>query len=138
MEEVRLGLKLHPNQQSIHESNARFKVIKAGKRFGKTKWALFEIAQKAAAKPGGLFWYTAPTYRQAKSIAWIDLKQMIPRRMLTKCLENDLTMQLTQGARIELKGEDNQDTLRGTAIDGLVRDEVAQSTDYACHALRTS
>lgn len=127
--EVRLNIILHENQKLVHSSTAKYKTIKAGKRFGKTKWAIFEIAQRAGETPGGLFWYTAPFYRQAKEIAWTGLKWMIPGQIVKRYYDSDLVVEFKNQARIQLKGEDNPDSLRGIEIDGLVRDEVALNRD---------
>ena len=45
------------------------------RRFGKTFLALTELI-RAAWGPGRKAWYVAPTYRQAKRVAWKALKQM--------------------------------------------------------------
>jgi len=70
---TKLNIKLHANQQNIHDNARQFTVIKAGKRFGKTKLAIYRTLQKAGNLPDGNVWYVAPTYRQAKQIAWWEL-----------------------------------------------------------------
>ena len=116
MQQITVSLKfnLHENQKKIHDSPARFKIVKAGKRFGKTKWALFEIAQMAGKIPNGTFWYIAPTYGMAKDIAWRDLKLMLPKSILKKVLETELSIELINNSLIRLKGADNPDSLRGS------------------------
>src|SRR3990167_1455809 len=91
--EARLNITLHENQQRVHESNARFKVVKAGKRFGKSKWAVFEICQWAGRKNGGVFWYIAPTFGQAADIAWHDLLNIMPAPLIERKLETKLTLE---------------------------------------------
>src|SRR5947209_6581810 len=56
-------------QGQVFCSDKRFRVLVAGRRFGKTYLALVELCQ-AAWGPGRLAWYVAPTYKQAKRIAW--------------------------------------------------------------------
>lgn len=76
-------------------------------------------------KPGSVIWYVAPTYRQAKSIFWERLKQVVPRGYWLKAPnESDLKMWLSNGTTIELKGADNPDSLRGVAVDAFFLDEL--------------
>ena len=79
---------------------------------------------KFARKPRRLIWYVAPSYRMAKQIMWPDLVESIPRAWVRKYNETILTITLVNGSRIELKGADNPDTLRGVGIHYLVMDEV--------------
>ena len=65
------------NQLEIINDPHRFKVVVAGRRWGKTHFALIEAYLKATAKNKQLIWYIAPTYRQAKEIAWTILKNYI-------------------------------------------------------------
>ena len=71
-----------------------------------------------------LIWYVAPSYRMAKQIMWPELVESIPRSWVRKYNETILTITLVNGSKIELKGADNPDTLRGVGIHFLVMDEV--------------
>ena len=68
-------LPLHQRQLEVYLSKARFRVLVAGRRFGKTHLALVEMLQ-AAQSPGRLVWYVGPNDHQSKSIAWERLKQL--------------------------------------------------------------
>ena len=98
------------------------------RRFGKTYLALTELCQ-AAWKPGRLAWYVAPTYKQAKRIAWKPLKQMTrPYWALETLNETDaLRIELISGGTICLRElPTNYDqALRGDGLDFLVLDEYA-------------
>lgn len=61
----RPGLVLTPAQKQIDKSRARFKVVKAGRRFGKTKYAVRWQIIKAIEIAGEDHYYVAPTYRMA-------------------------------------------------------------------------
>jgi hypothetical protein len=102
---IPLNISLHANQKVLHNSPARYKTVKAGKRFGKTKWAIFEILQKAGLKPG-VYWYTAPYFNHAKTIAWYELLWILPPKLIRRKLENELMIELINGSRIYLKGEE--------------------------------
>ncbi len=79
---------------------------------------------KFARKKKRLIWYVAPSYRMAKQIMWPELVEAIPRAWVRKYNETILTITLVNGTKIELKGADNPDSLRGVGIHYLVMDEV--------------
>ena len=126
-------LELKPAQWDVFLSDARFRVLVAGRRFGKTFLALAELCQ-AAWKPGRLVWYVAPTYKQAKRIAWSALKQMTRRYWKKTPNETDLRIELVTGGTIALRGADNFDSLRGDGLDFLVLDEYASMDPRALDA----
>ena len=66
-------ISLKPPQSSVFTCDSRFRVLAAGRRFGKTFLACTELC-RAAWGPGRVAWYVAPTYKQAKWIAWKPLK----------------------------------------------------------------
>jgi len=128
--EVKLDFVLHENQRRIHDSPALYKVAKCGKRFGKSRWAIFSLTQAAGLKPGGVFWYISPTYRQCKNIAWREFKKLIPHQYIKRMVENELLITLINDASIQLIGADNEDSLRGPKLDGVVLDECAYINKY--------
>lgn len=114
---------LHNKQMEVFKSRHRFKVVVAGRRWGKSQLAKICLI-KYARKPKRLIWYVAPSYRMAKQIMWPELVETIPRAWVKKYNETILTITLINGSRIELKGADNPDSLRGVGIHYLVMDEV--------------
>jgi hypothetical protein len=81
---------------------------------------------KHARLPNRTVWYVAPTYRQAKMIAWKKLKnKLLDLRWVSKINETELSIELKNGSTISLKGADNYDSLRGVGLDYLVIDEFA-------------
>lgn len=112
-------------QQQIVDAPQRFKVVVAGRRFGKTHLSIRELC-KHAKEPDRTVWYVAPTYRQAKMITWKKLrKKLVELRWAKKINETELTVELKNGSTISLKGADNYDSLRGIGLDYLVLDEFA-------------
>jgi hypothetical protein len=71
------------------------------------------------------FAYIAPTFKQAKSIAWDYMKQFTAKIPATRFNETELRVDLPNGARITLLGAENSDGLRGIYLDGCVIDEYA-------------
>ena len=118
----------HPHQKEIISDNHRFKVVVCGRRFGKTTFAVNELLYHALTKENSVYWYVGPTYRQAKMIAWRmleDILSKLPPELVAKKNEAELVLTLANGSRIEVKGADNEDSLRGVALDGVVMDEYA-------------
>ena len=112
-------------QQTIVEAPQRFKVVIAGRRFGKTHLSVRELC-KAARLPDKEVWYVAPTYKQAKMIVFKKLrKKLLDLRWVSKINETSLSFELKNGSTISLKGADNYDSLRGVGLDFLVMDEFA-------------
>lgn len=112
-------------QKTIAEDKARFRVVVAGRRFGKTHLAIRELCYHAK-DPGKECWAVMPTYRQAKQVVWRKLKkQLQDLRWTEKVNESELTITLRNGSTIALKGADNYDSLRGVGLDFIVLDEFA-------------
>lgn len=117
-------------QWSVFNSNARFRVLVAGRRFGKTYLSIVELC-RAAWSPGRLAWYVAPTYKQAKRVAWKALKQITRPYWVSTPNETDLRIELVNGGTICLRGADNYDSLRGDGLDFVVLDEYASMAPEA-------
>jgi hypothetical protein len=118
-------------QQSIADSKSRFRVVVAGRRFGKTHLAIRELCFHAK-EPNKEVWYVAPTYRQSKQIVWRKLKNKLQDlRWAKKINEAELTITLKNNSTISLKGADNADSLRGVGLDFMVMDEFADISEEA-------
>lgn len=116
---------LSSGQSIITDSDARFKVVVAGRRFGKTFLAMRELA-KHARLPGQATFYVAPTYRQAKQTVWKPLKaKLLALNWISKINESDLTIELVNGSTISLRGSDKPDSMRGVGLSHLVCDEFS-------------
>ena len=75
------------------------------------------------------FAYIAPTFKQAKSIAWDYIKQFSEKIPGVRFNETELRVDLPNSARITLLGSENCDGLRGIYLDGCVIDEYANVND---------
>ena len=116
---------LSPAQQTIVDDPARFRVVIAGRRFGKTHLSIRELCWHAK-EPGKDVWYVTSSYRQAKQIVWKKLKHRLQDlRWAEKVNESELSIELKNGSTISLKGADNADSLRGVGLDFIVLDEFA-------------
>ena len=121
---------LKPAQSSVFACDSRFRVLAAGRRFGKTYLGCTELCRAAWGKDR-LAWYVAPTYKQGKRVAWNPLKQMTRPFWASPPNETDLRIELTNGGTIALRGADNYDALRGDGLDFVVLDEYASMAPAA-------
>lgn len=132
------NVQFHPGQVAIHNSKARFKVVAAGRRFGKSHFAAFNLGIEAlrttndqgyalTAEHG--VYYIAPTFDQAKRVMWPKLREILGYHkkggLIVKENTNDGWIELVSGRRIFIKGADNPDSLRGIALSYVVLDEYA-------------
>ena len=123
-------LRYHPEQHRLWHSDARFCVIAAGRRSGKTEiGGKRKPIKKAFAKMKFIdsrYAFTAPTYSQAKLIFWNDLKRFIPISMLAcRPSESELTIKLVTGTELFVAGMDKPERLEGPPLDGIVITEFA-------------
>ena len=118
-------LELRWAQGEVFSSKERFRVLVAGRRFGKSYLSCVELLRAAIKKPGETYFYCAPTYRMAKDIAWKTLKRLVPQVWIKSKNESDLKIELTNDSVIELKGTENAMALRGRSLSGVVLDEAA-------------
>ena len=117
-----------PLQAKLHSELKRFNVIVCHRRFGKTVFAINHLIKSAftCQLKNPRFYYVAPYYGQSKRIAWDFVKQYTRVIPGTTYNESELRCDFPNGARIQLLGADNADSLRGVYADGIILDEVAQ------------
>lgn len=118
-------MKLTPPQQQVAQDQSRFKVVVAGRRFGKTYLSIRELCYHAR-MPNREIFYITSSYRAAKMIVWKPLKQrLLDLRWVKKINESELTILLKNNTQISLKGSENKDSLRGVSLSYCVIDEAA-------------
>ena len=119
----------HPEQGRLISSAARFRVVAAGRRSGKTETAKRRLVLQALDPPDvavPTYIAGAPTRDQARRIFWDDLKALCAREWIEEVREVDLTIRLRTGSRIMVVGLDRPQRIEGVAIDGAVLDEYAE------------
>lgn len=123
----------HKAQSIIAKSNKRFRVVNAGRRFGKTVLASEEIKGVALAKVARIV-YIAPTIQQARDIMWQMLKkELLPITIKSKeapSLELEVMNKDGETSIILLRGWEAVETLRGQAFDLIILDEVASMRNF--------
>ena len=125
-------LKLHEKQREIILSNKRFKVIRAGRRGGKTSLEVEDMTYDAVSKKDRPIIYIAPTQIQARSIVWEMLKKRL--QGIGEANESRLEMKVpTQDggySTIFLAGWENRENFRGRPAYKVVFDETDTMKDF--------
>jgi hypothetical protein len=120
-------LRPHPIQHKLVTSKARFRVVPAGRRSGKTERAKRNLVRQALLEdrwPDARFFAAAPTRDQAKQIYWQDLKRLIPPWALAETpRESELMIRLVNGAEIWVVGMDKPERIEGRSWNGGCLDE---------------
>ena len=113
-------------QLEIHQAvdEARFVVVVAHRRMGKTVSAINQIIKSAVMcnKERPRYAYIAPTYSQAKRVAF-DYLTHYTRPLDAVANIAELRVDFWD-RRIQLYGSENPDSLRGQYFDGVILDEV--------------
>lgn len=123
------ALRSHAEQERLIRSPARFKVVAAGRRSGKTERGKRRLI-RACLKPPNVhnptFAAAAPTRDQAKRIWWQDLKDLSPKWAVRSISESELTITFQTGARLLIVGLDRPQRIEGIPLDGIDIDEIAE------------
>jgi phage terminase large subunit len=128
---MRITIPYKPRSQQayLHKEllKYRYALLLCHRRFGKTTMCLNHLIRAALTNKNHnpRYSYIAPTYKQAKSIAWDFLKHYAKPIVNTRFNETELRCDLPNGSRITLLGAENAESLRGLYFDGIILDEMA-------------
>ena len=111
--------------QPLHDSKKRWAVVVAHRRAGKTVACINQLIKEAITSKQLNFRgaYIAPFYKQSKSVAWDYVKHYTRVIDGISVNESELRIDFKNGARIQLFGADNADSLRGLYFDSIICDE---------------
>jgi predicted phage terminase large subunit-like protein len=117
---------LHPGQRRVLETPARFKVISAGRRFGKTLLAVEWLAlMDGGAIDGRPVAFFSPTYKLLLDV-WADMERTL--KMVTrKANRTEMRIELITGGVIDFWTLEDKDAGRGRKYSRLVIDEAAHA-----------
>jgi predicted phage terminase large subunit-like protein len=122
-----LNFSLHPAQSEVFNSKARFRVVCAGRRFGKSHLACIEALVAALDSRNvnkAPVFLVAPTFPMARTIYLRKLLDLAPS-VVASSNSNLGIIELVNGVCIHITGSDRPDTLRGAGIWLAVLDEYA-------------
>lgn len=124
---VNLHFAARPQFVPYLNRDKRWAAVVAHRRAGKTVGCIMDLIKRAIEHTGRepRFAYVAPTYTQAKDVAWSYLKEYTSAIPGVEKSESELSVTLPHNkARIRLYGAENYDRLRGLYHDGVVIDEA--------------
>lgn len=121
-------LTLHDAQRKIAEDTHRYRIVRCGRRFGKTEFAIEDIIVNAVWNDGKVL-YVAPTQKQARDIIWDKLKNRV-EEIATKVDETKLEVRIPNKhggeSLIVLGSWEKVENLRGNEFCHIVLDEVRE------------
>lgn len=124
---------LHAKQKEIFIDPARFKVVAAGRRGGKTHLACVtagtEVLKEENERGYKLtyeneVWYICPVFEQGKKQMWGKIKE-IWGDVITKTYENTCEATFVNGRIFRIIGADRPNNLRGSGLSYVILDEYA-------------
>lgn len=124
---------LHTAQKTVAKDSHRFRVLNAGRRFGKTILAIEEMIGVAVSGNDRNIAYFANTYAQARDICWKELKKRThPIQVSANESRLEVIVRTKDGGEstITLRGWESVETSRGQKFDFLVLDEVAMMRNF--------
>ena len=125
-------MQLYDKQKNIIESNSRFKVIRSGRRSGKSTVAIEQMLFTAISKKDRNVFYISPNMKQSRAIIWEVMKKRLGG--IGKLNESRLEVELptTDGgiSHIFLSGFEARENFRGMRADLIVFDEVDTMRDF--------
>jgi hypothetical protein len=133
---------LYPKQYAAICDPARFVIIEASTKSGKTVGCLLWLFAQAWNGGTGAYWWVAPTYPVAKTVAYLRMVTMLrdadPHQRIWEANESALLITLVNGARLYFKSADNPDSLFGDDVRAAVIDEATRCPEDAWTAVRST
>lgn len=117
--------------------DARYGLVEASTKSGKTISALVWIAEKAmAGQDGQNYWWIAPVYSQAE-IAYRRMRRGLPQAII-KTNDQDRRITLPNGTTLWFKSGEKPDNLYGEDVYAAVVDEASRCREESWYALRST
>lgn len=129
---------LYPLQEAAIFDPARYSIIEASTKAGKTSGCIVWLVDKAVTgRPGWHYWWVSPIFAQAK-IAFRRLKESLNPASF-RANESELTITfLATKTVIDFKGADKPDSLYGDDVYAAVIDEASRVKEESWHAVRST
>lgn len=132
VEYIRALWEPHPGQAAVMAIGARFRIVAAGRRWGKSTMAAHEALEYALENTGATVWWVAPTYDQANDFGFDKINPLVsPDTLADVKRTKPRAFEFDNGSRISFRSGEREDSLRGPGIDFLVIDEAGSVPDRA-------
>ena len=125
-------MQLHEKQRQIVQSKARYKVVRAGRRSGKTTLEVEDMVFAAVSKNDSPIFYVAPTQTQARAIVWEALKNRLVGIGEASEARLEMKVPTVDGgfSIITVAGWENRENFRGRKAKKIFFDEVDTMKDF--------
>ncbi len=127
---------LYPKQREALFDPARYSLIEASTKSGKTVGAIAWLIEQALKGGLGNYWWVAPTYSQAE-VAYRRIRDGLPAPV-RRCTERPPTVTFPNGAVLWCKSGEIPDNLYGDDVAAAVADEASRMREESWHALRST
>lgn len=122
---------MHAGQEAVAGSDARFRVLCAGRRWGKTRLAVGLGTYEAMR--GNRVWWVAPSYKLA-SVGWRSLRIMASKIEGSEVRLGDRSISMPGGGWLQVRTAMGVGGLRGEGLDFVIYDECAQGAEESWSA----
>lgn len=130
-----INYKPHEKQLLFHNSNARWRILNCGRRWGKTQCAIAEGLKLSFKETNQRGWIVSPTYPLSQE-DWRTLKDLTPPKLIKDELKAERKFVFINGSEIEFKSADNEGGLRGAGLNWCILDEASRIKEDSWNALR--
>ncbi len=113
---------LHAGQREVAAHPARFRVLAAGRRWGKTLLGVWLGVDSALR--GCRVWWVAPSYKMSR-VGWREIAHLAHQVPFTEIRVGDQLVRFPSGGEIWVRSADRPDSLRGEGLDLVILDECA-------------
>ena len=139
------AIELPPLYRKQHDAicdPARFVVIEASTKSGKTAGCLLWMLEYAWNRPNSTCWWVAPTFEVTKTVGFERLAAMLrdadPEKRIWEDNTSRLVIKLANGSKVAFKSADNPDSLYGEDVHAAVIDEATRCPEESWHAVRST
>ncbi len=128
-----LGYEPHKAQWLYHNSQARFRVVCAGRRFGKSSMVAHNMTA-ALFRENAHYWIVGPTYGLSEKEFRIVFDDIFRKLKLTNMKgirksynleQGNMSIRMPWNTVLEVKSAQKSDSLVGEGLDGLIMSEAA-------------
>jgi phage terminase large subunit-like protein len=125
--------KLHTSQRMVADSQARYRVLAAGRRWGKSRLGSALCVKEGLF--GGRAWWIAPSYKVA-AVGWRMIRRLGGEIPGVHVRRVDRMIEFPGGGEVQVRSADDPDSLRGEGLNLAVMDEFAFMKPEAWEILR--
>lgn len=136
---IEYKINLTPYQWEFCNSPAKYRIVIASTKVGKTYSCMSYIVKRALeGVDGNIFWWVAPIRSQAK-IAFRRIKKMLSKHGdIFKINKSELIIRFPNGSELHFKSADNPDSLYGEGVNFVVFDEFTRASFESWVSVRST